>query len=133
MAPRSAPKRAKAETSDVAEVGVQTVDTTPPPPPPSPSIPAPSPPHHPPAQERESGAEIIKALAKLQRSLNKTQRAVQLLQTQGGDQTARPPKPKREPSGFARPSRISTELSSFLGVSPNTRLARTQVTKLLTE
>lgn len=44
-----------------------------------------------------------------------------------------PPKPKKEPSGFAKPSRISGELSSFLGVPPDTRLARTQVTKLLTE
>lgn len=85
-----------------------------------------------------SSADILKAVAKLQRSVNKTQRAIQALQTQAGSQDGLEPKAviqkaKREPSGFAKPSRISSELSSFLGVLPDTRLARTQVTKLLTE
>lgn len=98
-------------------------------PPSSPLPPAPA------LEQREgadTSAEILKAVAKLQRSINKTQRAVQSLQS-NGDPASRPQKAKREPSGFARPSRISPELSSFLGVPPDTRLARTQVTKLLTE
>jgi chromatin remodeling complex protein RSC6 len=79
--------------------------------------------------------DILKAVAKLQRSLNKTQRAVQSIQAAqaGSDPRSQPPKPKKEPSGFAKPSRISNALSSFLGVPQDTRLARTQVTKLLTE
>lgn len=79
--------------------------------------------------------ELLRAVAKLQRSVNKTQRAVQSIQAAqaGSDPRSQPPKPKKEPSGFAKPSRISGELSSFLGVAPETRLARTQVTKLLTE
>lgn len=119
MAPRSAPKRiSKPETS---EVSVRT--------------PAPlTAPAAAPVQREEmvpdTNAKILKAVAKLQRSINKTQRAVQSLQA-NGDPASRPQKAKQEPSGFARSSRISPELSSFLGV--HTRLARTQVTKLLTE
>jgi chromatin remodeling complex protein RSC6 len=124
MAPRSAPKRAtKPETS---EVSVQTM---------VPPEPAPVPVQKEeasPAPAVDTSAEILKAVAKLQRSVNKTQRAVQAIQA-GGDPASRLQKVKREPSGFARPSRISPELSSFLGVPPDTRLARTQVTKLLTE
>ncbi|GAQ92075.1 hypothetical protein KFL_009170050 [Klebsormidium nitens] len=95
-------------------------------------------PKEPPASRHgpEAGDDIMKALSKLQRSINKTQKAVQSLQaaSQGqGGESVQPAKPKKEPSGFAKPSRISNELSSFLGVPSNTRLARTQVTKLLTE
>ena len=41
-------------------------------------------------------------------------------------------KPKRAPSGFAKPAIISDELCSFLGKSPGTEMARTEVTKYLT-
>ena len=41
-------------------------------------------------------------------------------------------KPKRAPSGFAKPALISDELCSFLGKSPGTEMARTEVTKYLT-
>lgn len=43
-----------------------------------------------------------------------------------------PNKPKRPPSGFAKPALISPELCSFLGVSSGTEMARTEVTKHLT-
>lgn len=39
----------------------------------------------------------------------------------------------REPSGFAKPTLISNELSTFLGKPPKTEMARTEVTKALTE
>ena len=39
----------------------------------------------------------------------------------------------REPSGFAKPTLISKELSTFLGKPPETHMARTEVTKALTE
>ena len=39
----------------------------------------------------------------------------------------------REPSGFAKPTLISKELSTFLGKSPETHMARTEVTKALTQ
>lgn len=41
-------------------------------------------------------------------------------------------KPKRAPSGFAKPARISTELCNFLGKPDGTEMARTEVTKYLT-
>ena len=47
-------------------------------------------------------------------------------QNAGGD------KPKRAPSGFAKPTKLSTELCSFLGVDNSTEMARTDVTKKIT-
>ena len=41
-------------------------------------------------------------------------------------------RPKRPPSGFAKPALISNELCSFLGVENGTEMARTEVTKHLT-
>ena len=40
---------------------------------------------------------------------------------------------KRAPSGFAKPSRISSELCNFLGKPEGTEMARTEVTRLLTQ
>ena len=40
---------------------------------------------------------------------------------------------KRAPSGFAKPTRISGELCDFLGKPKGTEMARTEVTKLLTQ
>ena len=41
-------------------------------------------------------------------------------------------KPKREPSGFAKPTKISSELCEFLSKPYGTEMARTEVTKYLT-
>jgi chromatin remodeling complex protein RSC6 len=55
------------------------------------------------------------------------------------DKQKRSKKKKREnnenkkPSGFARPTRISKELAEFLGLEEDVMIARTQVTKKLTE
>jgi chromatin remodeling complex protein RSC6 len=45
---------------------------------------------------------------------------------------ADPNRPKRAPSGFAKPALISDELCSFLGKPKGTEMARTEVTKNLT-
>ena len=42
-------------------------------------------------------------------------------------------KPKREPSGFAKPTEISKDLCDFLGKTYGTEMARTEVTKYLTQ
>jgi chromatin remodeling complex protein RSC6 len=42
-------------------------------------------------------------------------------------------KPKRAPSGFAKPTEISHELCDFLGKEYGTEMARTEVTKYLTQ
>ena len=39
----------------------------------------------------------------------------------------------RAPSGFAKPTKISVELCKFLSVTPGTLMARTEVTKKLTQ
>lgn len=44
-----------------------------------------------------------------------------------------PNAPKRAPSGFAKPALISNELCSFLGKPHGTEMARTEVTKYLTQ
>ena len=44
-----------------------------------------------------------------------------------------PNKPPRAPSGFAKPGPISTELAEFLSVPPTTEMARTEVTKRITQ
>jgi len=44
-----------------------------------------------------------------------------------------PNAPKRAPSGFAKPALISNELCSFLGKPKGTEMARTEVTKYLTQ
>merc|ERR1712072_932883 len=41
-------------------------------------------------------------------------------------------RPKREPSGFAKPTKISQELCDFLKKPEGTEMARTEVTKYLT-
>ena len=44
-----------------------------------------------------------------------------------------PNRPKRAPSGFAKPTVISSELCYFLGKPEGTEMARTEVTKFLTQ
>ena len=46
---------------------------------------------------------------------------------------ADPNRPKRAPSGFAKPTVISSELCNFLGKPEGTEMARTEVTKFLTQ
>ena len=41
-------------------------------------------------------------------------------------------KGSRAPSGFVKPAAISPELAKFLGVAPDTKMARTDVTKMIT-
>ena len=44
-----------------------------------------------------------------------------------------PNAPPRAPAGFARPTQLSPELCEFLGVDRGTEIARTEVTKLMTQ
>ena len=44
-----------------------------------------------------------------------------------------PNRPKRQPSGFAKPALISNALCNFLGKPEGTEMARTEVTKYLTQ
>lgn len=44
-----------------------------------------------------------------------------------------PNAPPRAPAGFARPTQLSNELCEFLGVAKGTEIARTEVTRLMTQ
>ena len=66
---------------------------------------------------------LRKDVARLQRESNRRNRRRNRNQ---GD------KPKREPSGFAKPTEISKALAKFLGEKEGTLLARTDVTKKIT-
>lgn len=69
----------------------------------------------------------------LQRRVNKEHRELEKAskgrRKKGG---ASGDKPKRAPSGFAKPTGLSPELCVFLGVEPDTEMARTAVTKQIT-
>ena len=40
-------------------------------------------------------------------------------------------KPKRQPSGFAKPTKVTKELCEFMGIPEGTQIARTEVNKAL--
>lgn len=74
-------------------------------------------------------ASVTSDLRKLQKNMTKhvrENRKNKKRKTVSGD------KPKRAPSGFAKPALISNELCAFLNKPPNTEMARTEVTKYLT-
>ncbi len=74
-------------------------------------------------------ASVTSDLRKLQKNMTKhvrENRKNKKRKTASGD------KPKRAPSGFAKPALISNELCAFLNKPPNTEMARTEVTKYLT-
>ena len=73
-------------------------------------------------------ADVKKLEKKVQREL-KEARKNRKKNKSGGSQD----KPKRAPSGFAKPSDISEELCVFLGRPFGTQMARTEVTKFVTQ
>ena len=77
-------------------------------------------------QWRTDVSQMIKDVRKLQ---NTCQREMKIaLKKPRTTSTA-----KRVPSGFAKPTTISKELCSFLGKPSGTEMARTEVTKYLTQ
>lgn len=78
------------------------------------------------------------SLAAMQTHVRKLQRNVQRSLKENARKnkrrsTAKSDKPPRAPSGFAKPALISDELCSFLGCDKGTEMARTEVTKHLTQ
>jgi len=74
---------------------------------------------------------ILSDLKKLQKSVNK--HVKECSKKQKKKRCKVPGAPKREPSGFAKPALISSELCNFLGKPEGTEMARTEVTKYLTK
>lgn len=73
---------------------------------------------------------ITSDLRRLQKNMNKYIREANKRSRR--PKSSDPNRPKRPPSGFAKPALISNELCSFLGVKSGTEMARTEVTKHLT-
>lgn len=73
---------------------------------------------------------ITTELRKLQKSVEKE---LKESQKKGKKKEKNLDKPKRTPSGFAKPAPISVELCEFLGKPAGTEIARTDVTKALTQ
>ena len=70
--------------------------------------------------------ELKAEIAKLRSDLKKLQKVVKNMNKDPNAEVV----PKK-PSGFAKPSKLSKELTTFLGVTADTELARTEVTKMI--
>ena len=81
------------------------------------------------AQFKSMYTSITSDLRKLQKNMAKHVRE----NSRKNRKRKAPSDKKRPPSGFAKPTVISDELCKFLKVSPGTEMARTEVTKHLTE
>ena len=77
---------------------------------------------------RSLESSIMSDLRQLQKTTNKYLKS---LSKKGGKSSGE--KKKRAPSGFAKPTEISAELCAFLDVKKGTEMARTEVTKHLTQ
>ena len=71
-------------------------------------------------------------LRKLQRDVQRNLKEVARKNRRRRTMPVDPSRPKRSPSGFAKPALISDELCDFLGQPNGTEMARTEVTKHLT-
>jgi len=72
-------------------------------------------------EQKVSVSNTINNVKKLQKEVNKNLKKKQ----KGGK--------KREPSGFTKPTKITKELAEFIGKENGVEVARTEVTKLLSE
>lgn len=80
------------------------------------------------AEEKAKIMATINKVKQLQKDWAKEQKNNKNKKKKGGD-----PAKKRDPSGFAKPTKISKELCDFLGCPEGKEMARTEVTKYLTE
>lgn len=76
--------------------------------------------------------ELTAQVKGLQKHVNKEHRELEKASKGRKKKGANGDKPKRAPSGFAKPTGLSPELCAFLGVNEDTELARTEVTKKIT-
>lgn len=76
--------------------------------------------------------DLTRQVKELQKHVNKEHRELEKATRGRKKKGANGDKPKRAPSGFAKPTGLSSELCTFLGVDADTELARTEVTKKIT-
>ena len=71
--------------------------------------------------------------AELRRVAKVVQKQLKVAQSKKKKKVKDPNAPKRAPAGFAKPTPLSGELCNFLGVDESTLIARTDVTRKITE
>lgn len=76
--------------------------------------------------------ELTTQIKQLQKHVSKEHKDLEKVAKGKKKKNTSTDKPKRAPSGFAKPTKLSKELCTFLGVSEDTELARTEVTKKIT-
>jgi len=74
-------------------------------------------------------AEVKKLRKRVTTEMNEARKNQRRKKTRNDD----PNRPKRPPSGFAKPSKLSSDLCKFLGRPEGSELARTEVTKEITK
>jgi chromatin remodeling complex protein RSC6 len=72
--------------------------------------------------------ELSTQFKTLQKRVNREHRELEKASKGRRRKVVDPNKPKRAPSGFAKPTGLSPELCSFLGVDLDTQMSRTEVT-----
>ena len=86
------------------------------------------------ANNLDEQAKSLRAKAsELRKSAKVLQKHLKVAQTKGKKRVKDPNAPKRQPAGFAKPTTLSPELCKFLNIDPSTLVARTDVTKKITE
>ena len=82
----------------------------------------------------EEQAKVLRAKAsELRKTAKSLQKQLKVAKTKGKKRVKDPNAPKRQPAGFAKPTNLSPELCKFLDIDPSTLVARTDVTKKITE
>ena len=82
------------------------------------------------SQQNSSSKLLLQSVKKLEKRVNKEIKEAKKSKKKGSHKQG--DKPKRQPSGFAKPAPISDALADFLGKTGGCEMARTEVTKLIT-
>jgi chromatin remodeling complex protein RSC6 len=86
------------------------------------------------ANDLEAQAKLLRAMAAdLRKQARQHEKDIKEAQKKKNKRVKDPNAPKRAPAGFARPTLLSEELCKFLNVPADEKIARTDVTKLLTK
>ena len=79
-------------------------------------------------------AKVLRNRAsELRKTAKVLQKQLKTAQSKGKKKVKDPNAPKRQPAGFAKPTLLSPELYDFLKIDSSTLVARTDVTKKITE
>lgn len=75
--------------------------------------------------------EIENMIKDLNKGLHNLKKKIKIIEKNVNKQNKQNNKKKRKPSGFAQPQTLSKELCLFLNIDENSKMSRTNVTKIL--